>query len=102
MNMTLSAPITPKSIVSGGKLLSVPIYQRLFVWGEVQIDTLLADLWNARNSTADYHLGVITVHENERQQWEIVDGQQRLTFLTLLGCVLAKKQIADWLDFVHF
>lgn len=101
MEMILSAPITPKSIVSGGKQLSVPIYQRLFVWGEVQINTLLADLWNARNSNADYHLGVITVHENERQQWEIVDGQQRLTFLNLLGCVLAKKQIADWPDFVH-
>lgn len=101
MDMILSAPITPKSIVSGGKQLSVPIYQRLFVWGEVQIDTLLNDLWNARNTNADYHLGVITVHENERQQWEIVDGQQRLTFLTLLGCVLAKKQIANWLDFVH-
>ena len=105
MNLNLSPAITPATIVSTHKTLSIPIYQRLFVWGEAQIDTLLNDLWNAssKNKDKDYYLGVITVHENDSQQWEIVDGQQRLTFLTLLGCLLKKKNSegqAKWKDFV--
>lgn len=103
MDLSLSPAITPSTIVSAQKKLSIPIYQRLFVWGEAQIDTLLNDLWNARTSNNDYYLGVITVHENEFQQWEIVDGQQRLTFLTLLGCLLRKKihiGKANWDGFI--
>ena len=105
MDLNLSPAITPATIVSAHKTLSIPIYQRLFVWGEAQIDTLLNDLWNAssNNKGKDYYLGVITVHENDSQQWEIVDGQQRLTFLTLLGCLLEKKNSegqANWKDFV--
>ena len=91
MDLNLSPAITPETIVSANKKLSIPIYQRLFVWGEAQIDALLNDLWDARTSNEDYYLGVITVHENDSQQWEIVDGQQRLTFLTLLGCLFIKK-----------
>ena len=103
MDLILSPAITPKTIVSADKKLSIPIYQRLFVWREAQIDTLLNDLWNAKTSNKDYYLGVITVHENDSQQWEIVDGQQRLTFLTLLGCLLKRHKCegqADWDDFV--
>lgn len=103
MDLNLSPAITPETIVSAHKKLSIPIYQRLFVWGQAQIDTLLNDLWDARTSNEDYYLGVITVHENDSQQWEIVDGQQRLTFLTLLGCLLKKYKSqgrANWDDFV--
>ena len=103
MDLNLSPAIKPETIVSTHKELTIPIYQRLFVWGEAQIDTLLNDLWNARTSNEDYYLGVITVHENDLQQWEIVDGQQRLTFLTLLGCLLKKNKCegrANWNDFI--
>ena len=103
MDLNLSPAIKPETIVSTHKELAIPIYQRLFVWGEAQIDMLLNDLWNARTSNEDYYLGVITVHENDSQQWEIVDGQQRLTFLTLLGCLLKKMKCegrANWNDFI--
>ena len=103
MDLNISPAITPETIVSAHKKLSIPIYQRLFVWGQGQIDTLLNDLWDARIRNEDYHLGVITVHENDAQQWEIVDGQQRLTFLTLLGCLFKKKGYegpANWDGFI--
>ena len=102
MKMNLSPAATPETIVSAGKRLSIPIYQRLFVWADEQIDNLLQDLWNVKDSDAHYYLGVITVHENDSQQWEIVDGQQRLTFLTLLGCVMMQKGILrdKWGSFV--
>ncbi len=93
--MDLSAAITPKTIVETQKKLSIPIYQRLFVWGNEQIDNLLNDLWNSQQTNKHYYLGVITVHENDNSQWEIVDGQQRLTFLTLLASVLMKQNLDE-------
>ena len=96
--MKLSSAITPSTLSSGEigtKKLVIPIYQRLFVWGEEQIDNLLNDLWHSCSTEnkhdKDYYLGVITVHEDNQGKWEIVDGQQRLTFLTLLGCMLIKS-----------
>ena len=99
--MNLSEPMTPATLSNDGKTLIIPIYQRLFVWGEDQIGNLLNDLQEScyKDKSKDYHLGVITIHEDEKQQWEIVDGQQRLTFLTLLGCELiraCKKSNATW------
>ena len=109
--MKLSAAIKPCSFLSSeitGKTLVIPIYQRLFVWGDEQIDNLLNDLWvsckNENSKKTDYYLGVITIHEDEQGRWEIVDGQQRLTFLTLLGCLLIKSrknvENAGWDTFV--
>lgn len=99
--MKLSEPMSPSSLSNNEKMLVIPIYQRLFVWGERQIGNLLEDLYNAwqKDNNKDYHIGVITIHEDEWQQWEVVDGQQRLTFLTLLGCGLiraCKKYNAVW------
>lgn len=106
--MKLSAPMVPCMLSegeNGGKMLVIPIYQRLFVWREEQIDKLLQDLWNAcrQDKEKDYHLGVITVHQDKEQRWEVVDGQQRLTFLTLLGCSLICARLcgrARWNAFV--
>ena len=90
--MKLSAPMSPSALSNNGKTLVIPIYQRLFVWGEEQIGNLLTDLYDAwqKDNYKDYHIGVITIHEDEKQRWEVVDGQQRLTFLTLLGCELIR------------
>lgn len=85
------------------KKFVVPIYQRLFVWGEVQIKTLLDDLKKAMNPDSPYYIGVITVVEKSNQ-WEIVDGQQRLTFLTLFGCECVRRGFLaeEWKTFIYF
>lgn len=85
------------------KKFVVPIYQRLFVWGEIQIKTLLDDLKEAMNPDNPYYIGVITVVEKSNQ-WEIVDGQQRLTFLTLFGCECVRRGFLSekWQTFIYF
>ena len=78
--------------------MSIPIFQRLFVWEEEQTRQLLEDLKKASESQKDlpYYIGVITVQKEagNDKQWKLIDGQQRLTFLTLLGAELG------WDDFV--
>lgn len=94
---TLCNPLHTKKYV-------VPIYQRLFVWGEVQIKTLLNDLKAAMETSVPYYIGVITVVE-KNNHWEIVDGQQRLTFLTLFGCECVRRGWDlqhDWKSFIYY
>ena len=97
-------PDTPESLCSY-KIL-IPIYQRLFVWGKNEISKLLDDLYNSfkKNPDAPYYIGVITVWVNNKGILEVVDGQQRLTFLTLFGCEMKKRGFAEeanWKNFIQ-
>ena len=91
------APFSVERIISSKQKFRVPIYQRLFVWEHDQIYQLLTDLHTSLHGEKPdepYYVGVITVKARENGEWEVVDGQQRITFLTLLGCELG------WKDFV--
>ena len=103
--------LTPSNVVQLGIKFKVPIYQRLFVWEQQQIEKLLHDLMNAWKEVADkpdadkpYYIGIITVNENNDNIWEVVDGQQRLTFLTLFGALCLQHNYATssakWREFL--
>jgi uncharacterized protein with ParB-like and HNH nuclease domain len=66
----------------------VPAYQRPYAWGQEQALALVQDLIDAFDSCADeeYFLGSIVVVRNNAStaEVEVVDGQQRLTSLSLL------------------
>nr|WP_283251513.1 DUF262 domain-containing protein [Aeromicrobium duanguangcaii] len=59
----------------------VPAYQRGYRWGEVEVRRLLDDIWEADG--APYYLQPIVV-KAYGDEWELVDGQQRLTTLNLI------------------
>ncbi|YCM43574.1 DUF262 domain-containing HNH endonuclease family protein [Verrucomicrobiaceae bacterium 227] len=67
---------------------SVPIYQRLYVWGNDEVKTLLDDLVNAFEREEElFFLGGTLVVEQpcERgRKFELIDGQQRFTTLWLI------------------
>lgn len=65
---------------------SIPLYQRLFEWGEEQISQLLDDLYSSykRNAKLPYYIGMLTAKETGISK-ELVDGQQRFTVMVLLG-----------------
>lgn len=66
--------------------LSIPEYQRPYVWGEKQIDKLINDLKDHQEQFTDspYYLGSVILHAQDGCL-NIIDGQQRLTTLALLG-----------------
>lgn len=81
--------ITLKEVVEYGYLFNIPIYQRLYVWGEDQIKTLLEDLNKGFNDNiAHYYLGGIIVSQNQAGRFDLIDGQQRFTTLWLIGNVI--------------
>ena len=72
-------------------LFHIPLYQRPYAWTTEQVDELLDDLLDAmkRDSTGPYFLGSIVLIKKEKEPSSaVVDGQQRLTTLTMILCVL--------------
>lgn len=67
---------------------NIPIYQRLYVWGEDQVLTLLNDLVNAyeRDEYLFFLGGTLLVeHEGSKgRHFDVIDGQQRFTTLWML------------------
>lgn len=88
------APVGLSSIM--GNVITgfnIPIYQRLYAWNRKEIIKLLEDITEARaeNSTKDYFIGNLTLNHNQHSnKLDIIDGQQRLTTLWLIGLVLKK------------
>jgi len=66
----------------------IPIYQRNYAWGDDEISLLLQDIKNAceKNKEQDknYYIGSLVVYRRENGDFEVIDGQQRLTTLTLI------------------
>lgn len=95
MTDNYNAAYSIKTLMDKNIQLNIPIYQRLFVWEEEQINLLLNDLYNSFTAPNNppYYIGIITIVENNGK-WDIVDGQQRLTFLSLFGafCLFSKTQ----------
>lgn len=93
----------PQNLAGANHGLNIPIYQRLFVWEEEQIKLLLEDLYNAYQHDKDspYYIGIITIVK-KNNRWDVVDGQQRLTFLSLFAaycCSLDKD--SGWENFLY-
>jgi hypothetical protein len=71
---------------------TVPLYQRNYAWGEVEIVQLLQDLRDASShKTPNYYLGSLVVHAHTDGHFEIIDGQQRHTTLCILLAVLKNE-----------
>lgn len=66
----------------------IPDYQRPYSWEDEQIEQLWDDLYSAMGSGDEsYFLGSMILIAKE-EYFEVVDGQQRLTTLTILFCVI--------------
>lgn len=75
------------------KWYRIPSYQRPYVWEKDQIFNLLDDITNAyiRDEKSEYFLGSLVLQEKENkgyQDFDILDGQQRLTTLFLITAVI--------------
>lgn len=78
----------------------IPIYQRNYAWSEVQIIQLIEDIESAiTDRSKNYFLGNLIVNQTDNNIYEVIDGQQRLTTLYLLGKYLGLSLSKDSLKF---
>ena len=72
-------------------LYRIPKYQRPYKWVDDQVEQLWDDIYTSYESNVkNYFLGSIitAVPEQGSKRFDVVDGQQRLTTLMILFCVL--------------
>ncbi len=67
----------------------IPIYQRNYAWGNAEITQLIQDIVDYYKAYKDkrYYIGTLIVYERQKNGehiYETIDGQQRLTTLTIL------------------
>lgn len=93
---------TPEKIVEEKLYFSIPLYQRLFSWGEEQVKGLLYDLKNHFDPDLDngtpYYLGMLSCIKSGNH-YDLIDGQQRFTIMTLLAIVL-RDYYKEWSGFL--
>jgi uncharacterized protein with ParB-like and HNH nuclease domain len=74
----------------------IPDYQRPYSWEDEQIEQLWDDIYSAvESSDESYFLGPMILVRTTKGHFEVVDGQQRLTTLTILFCVLRDLYLKD-------
>lgn len=93
---------TPEKIVEEKLNFSIPLYQRLFSWGEEQVKGLLYDLKNHFDPDLDngtpYYLGMLSCIKSGNH-YDLIDGQQRFTVMILLAIVL-RNYYEKWNGFL--
>lgn len=74
-----------RTLLSSG-YYRIPRFQRPYSWDRDNIQ----DFWNdiIKDQSADYFIGSMVVYKEGNQRYGVVDGQQRLTTITILLCVL--------------
>lgn len=92
--------LTVKELLSDAHRYLVPMYQRNYAWGEGEINQLIQDIQDYQNKNqrsenkSTYYIGTLVVFQRHDNSFEVIDGQQRFTTLSLVAnClkVLAKN-----------
>lgn len=92
-NEITAEKINIKSLFSDKYWFLIPEYQRSYVWDTDNINDLLDDLWYAfeNRSDSEYFLGSLVLKRTDEQdfsEYEVLDGQQRLTTFMIMMAVL--------------
>ena len=75
--------------------LTIPDFQRSYVWTNENLQKILNDFEEFISSKKDeYYMGTILLFKN-KDAYEIIDGQQRITTLTILYSVIADMPIPN-------
>ena len=87
--------MTLQRLLRPGTELAMPPYQRSYSWDKAEASDLLSDLLDASQSGDVHFIGAIVLVEDEHGRFLIVDGQQRLTTLTMILCILRDLEDND-------
>lgn len=72
-------------LISQRKLFRVPLHQRSFAWDKESVEEFLTDIETAyANGASDYFIGLIVIQASPSGEWVLLDGQQRLTTVSLI------------------
>ncbi len=78
--------------------LMIPEYQRPYRWTTKSSSILLSDIYEAFNTNIpEYRIGSVVLHKHDGK-YDVVDGQQRLTTLSIIFYVLKEGNFLSDMD----
>jgi len=94
---------TINDIFNGNRILEIPFFQRAYVWGDEQWERLLEDMEHVSHVNKPYFLGSVILKQQSTNTGNkvgdkrtLIDGQQRLTTLSIFFKVLSLKTGDDY------
>ena len=97
-----------QQLLSGNVAYVIPMYQRNYAWEEGEITQLIQDVIDCLPKAGDiarnYYIGSLVVYErpgSKTPEFETIDGQQRLTTLSLLTSYLKNTKAIDLNGSLH-
>ena len=103
--MVAARETTLQELLEGSKQYQVPLYQRTYSWTVKQLERLWEDIeklaeYRRDSPTATHFIGSLVLAPSPSngpagvQEFLVVDGQQRLTTLSVLLCALRDHRAA--------
>ena len=98
-----------KQLLDGSDKYMIPIYQRNYAWEEKEIEQLIQDIIDYIPSQKlsiekDYYLGTLIINKKaigNEYVYETIDGQQRLTTLSILTSIIKNNYGLDWYNDIN-
>ncbi len=88
-----------RQLLSNGLRYSVPRFQRDYSWTETEWDDLWQDIHAVVNERQEqgHYMGYLVLQSADNKQFEVIDGQQRLTTLSLivLAAISRLEELSD-------
>ncbi len=90
---------TFRQLLGNGLTYRVPAFQRDYSWGEEEWDDLWQDICALfeEHGEAAHYMGYLVLQSVNNKRFDIIDGQQRLTTLSLL-ILAGLKHLEDLID----
>ncbi len=94
---------TYRKLLGNGLTYRVPRFQRDYSWGEEEWDDLWQDILGTlpQDGEPAHYMGYLVLQSSDDKIFEVIDGQQRLTTLSLIvlsGLRILKKLVHDGKD----
>ena len=91
-NLLDTSTVSLSDIIGNGKTYEVPQYQRDYSWSNDHWDDLWEDIQAvAKEETEVHYMGSVVLQNKGSKHYDIIDGQQRFTTLTLVVLAVIAK-----------
>jgi len=89
---------TLNELIGNGRIFRVPLYQRDYSWTEEEWEDLWLDILGLADQGESFHyMGYVVFQSDNNREFTIIDGQQRITTLSILALATIKL-LGNWAD----
>lgn len=95
-NLLETKTVNSNELIGNGKKYHVPLYQRDYSWNQDNWEDLWADILLVIENASVHYMGAIVLQRKDNKSFAIIDGQQRITTITILAlaCINRISELA--------